>query len=93
MGTGMIREHMVFTGRVQGVGFRYQVKRLAQHYRVTGWVKNNSDGSVEAQMQGREESLDLVLQSVQQDAYIRIDQMVRERMALRMEEKSFSVRY
>ena len=34
------REHILFTGYVQGVGFRYRLSHLAQHYGVTGWVRN-----------------------------------------------------
>lgn len=87
-----IRQHFVFTGRVQGVGFRYRVSYLARHYGVTGWVRNNYDGSVEAEMQGREEELDMIIQKLQQDTYIRIDWIVRDRMELETEERGFSVR-
>lgn len=89
----IIREHFVFTGRVQGVGFRYKASRLAHHYKVTGWIRNNANGSVEAQLQGREEALDQIVQQLNQDAYIRIDWITRERMELDREERSFSVRY
>lgn len=34
------REHICFTGYVQGVGFRYRLSHLAQYYGVTGWVRN-----------------------------------------------------
>ena len=34
------------TGRVQGVGFRAYVQRSGQQLGLTGWVKNNADGSV-----------------------------------------------
>jgi acylphosphatase len=40
---------MIYTGRVQGVGFRMAVKRLAEGYEVTGWVRNLPDGRVEMQ--------------------------------------------
>lgn len=89
----IIREHFVFTGRVQGVGFRYKVSRLTYHYKVTGWIRNNADGSVEAQLQGREEALDQIVQQLNQDAYIRIDWITRERMEPDREEGGFSVRY
>ena len=89
----IIREHFVFTGRVQGVGFRYKVSRLTHHYKVTGWIKNNADGSVEAQLQGREEALDQIVRQLNQDAYIRIDWITRERMEPDREEQIFSVRY
>ena len=87
------REHFFFTGKVQGVGFRYKAGRLARHYGITGWIRNCADGSVEAQLQGREESLDLVLQGLHQDTYIRIDWITRNPMELDMGERGFSVRY
>ena len=89
----IIREHFVFTGRVQGVGFRYKVSILTHHYKVTGWIKNNADGSVEAQLQGREEALDQIVRQLNQDAYIRIDWITRERMEPDRKEGGFSVRY
>ncbi len=89
----IIREHFVFTGRVQGVGFRFRAGYLAKHYGVTGWIRNNYDGSVEAEMQGREEALDQVIQSLQQDSYIRIDWMTRNRIEIEEKERRFSVMY
>ncbi|EOT28691.1 hypothetical protein C805_00212 [Eubacterium sp. 14-2] len=89
----IIREHLIFTGRVQGVGFRFKAQHLARHYGVTGWIRNNYDGSVEAQMQGREEELDKIIQSLQQDSYIRIDWITRNRIETESGERSFSVRH
>ena len=89
----IIREHLIFTGRVQGVGFRFKAQHLDRHYGVTGWIRNNYDGSVEAQMQGREEELDKIIQSLQQDSYIRIDWITRNRIETESGERSFSVRH
>lgn len=89
----VIREHFVFTGRVQGVGFRYKASALARHYGITGWIRNNGDGSVEAQLQGRQESLDMMLQGLHQDSYIRIDWITRERMEVDADQQGFAVRY
>lgn len=42
-----IRKHIVFYGRVQGVGFRYYAVNKANQLGLTGWVKNLPDGTVE----------------------------------------------
>ena len=46
------RLQVFFSGRVQGVGFRYTVSRLALGFEVTGWVKNLPDGRVEMVVEG-----------------------------------------
>jgi len=46
-----------FTGRVQGVGFRWNVKDVSTGNSVTGYVKNLSDGSVEMLAEGEEEEV------------------------------------
>ncbi len=43
----MTARHVFYTGRVQGVGFRYTVRQLASGYDVSGWVRNLTDGRVE----------------------------------------------
>ncbi len=48
----MIARKYYISGRVQGVGFRYFVKRKADFYGIAGWVKNLPDGRVEVFAQG-----------------------------------------
>lgn len=55
---------MRYEGRVQGVGFRYTVVSLAQGLNLTGWVKNELDGSVSLVAEGRENQLMELLQAV-----------------------------
>jgi acylphosphatase len=50
----MIARQVLYSGRVQGVGFRAGVKRVAQGYEVTGWVKNLADGRVELQVMAQD---------------------------------------
>lgn len=49
------------TGRVQGVGFRYALRDEAQRLGLAGWVRNCSDGSVEALLQGDAQAVDAAL--------------------------------
>ena len=48
----MVRRRVVVRGRVQGVGFRASCARRAENLGVHGWVRNRSDGSVEAVFEG-----------------------------------------
>ena len=45
-------------GRVQGVGFRYWAYRLAERFSVSGWVRNEPDGSASAECEGSPENVD-----------------------------------
>ena len=50
--TGAIRQLIHYSGRVQGVGFRYTTDRIAKDFAVTGYVKNRADGRVELVVEG-----------------------------------------
>jgi acylphosphatase len=61
----MVARQVFYSGRVQGVGFRYTVRRIAGGYEVTGWVKNLPDGRVELQaMSADGEELEGFLQAI-----------------------------
>ena len=47
-----LRLHLRFIGTVQGVGFRWTNQGIANQLNLTGWVRNNGDGSVEMEIQG-----------------------------------------
>jgi acylphosphatase len=47
-----VRKRVVFSGRVQKVGFRLEIIELAMRLNLTGWVKNRNDKSVECELQG-----------------------------------------
>jgi acylphosphatase len=47
-----MRRHLYYSGRVQGVGFRFTAQRIASGFPVTGWVRNLPDGRVEMMVEG-----------------------------------------
>lgn len=71
----MIRRRIVFYGWVQGVGFRYRAYHAANLYGCTGWVRNESDGSVTMEIQGKEEQIDSVILAIERGTYVRIENM------------------
>ena len=88
-----IRVSICFYGRVQGVGFRYKLRYLAEKYSVTGWARNEYDGSVSTELQGLEEDIDKILQALYNDRYIEIDDIRKRSLPVDEEERGFGVRY
>lgn len=53
----MTRRRVIFQGRVQGVGFRGRARDTARSHAVTGWVRNEPDGTVCLEVQGEHEAV------------------------------------
>lgn len=68
-----VRMRYVFTGCVQGVGFRYRAYHAANSLGLTGWVRNEFDGSVTLEVQGGRSSIDAMLGMIENSPYIEID--------------------
>ena len=66
-GMELERSEIYFSGRVQGVGFRYTTLRMASNYDVTGFVKNLPDGRVLLVAEGRRDEVDSFVSSVQRE--------------------------
>ncbi|MFH1577782.1 MAG: acylphosphatase [Candidatus Omnitrophota bacterium] len=60
------RIHLFYSGRVQGVGFRYTVQGVAYDLEVVGWIKNLYDGRVEVVAEAEESALKKFLSYVRQ---------------------------
>ncbi len=56
--------HIIFSGRVQGVGFRYAIYQKAIQHDVKGWVRNNDDGTVEMEAEGTKKQLKTFVRSL-----------------------------
>ena len=60
----MQRRTYLFSGNVQGVGFRYTARHVAAGHQVTGYVRNLDDGRVELVMEGPKGEMDAVLDGI-----------------------------
>ena len=68
-----VRWHIIFTGTVQSVGFRYRSKYAADALGLCGWVKNLWDGSVEMEIQGSRSKILRMISAVEGSRYICIE--------------------
>ena len=87
-----MRRQYQFFGEVQGVGFRYRAAQAARDLGVTGWVRNEPDGSVEMEAQGTEEELDRLAEVISAGRYVVIFHMDVKQMTEIKGERGFSIR-
>ena len=88
----MVRLHMVIHGDVQGVGFRYRARYAASGLGVTGWVKNEWDGTVIMEAQGTMAQINQMLRLVNSGSYISIQGIDTKRVDVDPHDSGFHVR-
>lgn len=90
----MIRYHAIIDGRVQGVGFRFQAQMAAAESDVTGWVKNNSDSTVELEAQGEEEKVSRFFSKLESLPYpVKIKKIDKTEKEIVPNESSFKIEH
>jgi acylphosphatase len=83
-----------YFGRVQGVGFRASVRSIAQDFKLKGWVKNESDGSVHMIVTAEAAEIEAFLKAVRSSRLSGyIDREVQESSALAADLKGFDIQY
>ena len=90
---GTIRKEFHFEGNVQNIGFRFEVQSHAKPLGITGYAKNNDDGSVTAQLQGNLEDINRVISDLQNIDRIQIDSMTEKDIPLDYYENNFYILY
>ena len=85
--------HVYYSGRVQGVGFRFTASGIAGPHKICGFVRNLHDGRVELAMEGEEDEVRACLEEVSRamDGYIRDEDVAWVEYS--GDFKGFSVRY
>jgi len=86
-----IREYVVFSGKVQNVGFRREVYLLAAKLGLTGWVKNNEQGSVEAEIQGEELRIRFLINFMSSLRRAKVYKVESKIIDLKLEETGFEI--
>lgn len=89
----MVRRHILVSGGVQGVGFRYFVRQTALRLALTGWVRNLDDGDVELEAQGTPENLRLFIAQVRTGPRFARVRGVRIRDVPPKDEQGFEILY
>ena len=90
----MIRVHLAISGLVQGVYFRAHAQKKAQELGVTGWVANESDGTVSVVAEGSENKIsDLVDWCHGGPSTAQVEKVIVEQAPYMEEFDSFSIRY
>lgn len=85
------RMRYLFTGYVQGVGFRYRAYRAANSLGLTGWVRNEPDGSVAMEVQGERHRIDAMLETLEKSRYIGIENAESKELPADPDEDSFDI--
>lgn len=79
-------------GLVQGVGFRYYTLRIAEQFGATGFVKNNIDGSVSAEIQIREDLMNQLIEEIKRGpshSYVR--EFEKMEIEIKIDESAFNI--
>lgn len=87
--TEIVRYRLRFYGIVQGVGFRFTAVHAANLNRLTGYVKNEYDGSVTCEVQGDEETIERFIATITNSRFIQVDNIDRTRIDVILDERNF----
>lgn len=87
------RREIFFSGRVQGVGFRYTARQIASRFEVTGYVRNLHDGRVQLVVEGERGELDRYLMSLEAEMGRYIANRETDSSPVKNEFEDFQVRH
>ena len=88
------RVHVLISGKVQGVFFRYHTQQLAKKLGLNGWVRNTSNGKVEAVFEGEEDKIKKMLEFCKKGpALARVEKVEVKEEKFKGKFKDFEIRY
>lgn len=89
----MIAKRVIFSGRVQGVGFRYTTREIATGFDVVGAVRNLPDGTVELEIMGETDEVEAYLAEITEESPVAhfIKEVQIEKIALLEDARGFRI--
>lgn len=84
---------IIFKGRVQGVGFRYRAKQIADKLGLAGSVRNLYNYDVEVYISGSEDKIDQFIDEISNQSFIRIESYNKIKVDKNIEENVFQILY
>ncbi len=89
----MIAKRVIFSGRVQGVGFRYTIREIATGFDVVGAVRNLPDGTVELEIMGETDEVEAYLAEITEESPVAhfIKEVQIEKIALLENARGFRI--
>jgi acylphosphatase len=85
--------HVIFKGDVQGVGFRFTARQIADKYNVAGWVYNSPDGSVEIEVEGELNPVNDFLIELKSEFHEGIESFESKEINYTGQHKDFKIRF
>lgn len=89
----MERRKYSFKGRVQGVGFRMRCFLIANELKLSGFVRNEYNGSVSMEVQGNGMDIEHLIEKLFQQPYIEIEQVKYIQLNIKENERGFNIKY
>lgn len=86
------RKEIIFSGRVQKVGFRLEVFELANRLGLTGWVQNLADGNVRAQIQGEVDKIEFLVKFMKSLKRAKVNKVDTADLEIHEDEKEFKIK-
>ncbi|OES43518.1 acylphosphatase [Domibacillus iocasae] len=88
-----VARHLLVSGKVQGVGFRYFAQMTAVEHNVNGWTKNLENGSVAIHAEGTPEQIDTFIKSIKKGNHFAKVHEIQEEPASVESFTSFRIKY
>lgn len=90
--SNITRIYVVFKGEVQGVGFRYEIFKLARRLGLTGFVKNLENSNVEAEIQGEKNRVNYLIKEMKSHKRIKVKSIETSKIEILDKESDFIIK-